>query len=191
MTQQNNGQLGDWALQCAQAKPIEIATKIACLELFRQGNRYRKAAKMLGLKQYTVRDWLRRFKSGDVSWSTRDGQVHYGCAEAKDLVQYRHEIEAFISGRGKDTACDGSGVGSGRPVRGRENQVAGGAEPPAAVPLYCAGGACERILPGGIRKNYTINAPNPPRHAARSNGYPQTGEMCYTKGELPWVCRKS
>ena len=34
-------------------------------------------------------------------------------------------------------------------------------------------------------ENYTINAPNPPRHAARSNGYPQTGEMCYTKGELP------
>ena len=184
MTQQNNGQLGDWALQCAQAKPIEIATKIACLELFRQGNGYRKAAKMLGLKQYTVRDWLRRFKSGDVSWSTSDGHSHYRCAEAKDLVQYRHEIEAFISGRGKDTACDGSGVGSGRPVRGRENQVAGGAEPPAAVPLYCAGGACERILPGGIRKNYTINAPNPPRHAARSNGYPQTGKMCYTKGEL-------
>ena len=63
MTQQNNGQLGDWAPQCAQAKPIEIATKVACLELFRQGNGYRKAAKMLGLKQYTVRDWLRRFKS--------------------------------------------------------------------------------------------------------------------------------
>ena len=106
MTQQNNGQLGDWALQCAQAKPIEIATKIACLELFRQGNGYRKAAKVLGLKQYTVRDWLRRFKSGDVSWSTSDGHSHYRCAEAKDLVQYRHEIEAFISGRGKDTACD-------------------------------------------------------------------------------------
>ena len=86
MTQQNNGQLGDWAPQCAQAKPIEIATKITCLELFRRGNGYRKAAKVLGLKQYTVRDWLRRFKSGDVSWSTRDGQVHYGCAEAKDLV---------------------------------------------------------------------------------------------------------
>ena len=34
-------------------------------------------------------------------------------------------------------------------------------------------------------ENYTINAPNPPRHAARSNGYPQTGKMCYTKGELP------
>lgn len=158
MTQQNNGQLGDWALQCAQAKPIEIATKIACLELFRQGNGYRKAAKMLGLKQYTVRDWLRRFKSGDVSWSTSDGHSHYRCAEAKDLVQYRHEIEAFISGRGKDTACDGSGVGSGRPVRGRENQVAGGAEPPAAVPLYCAGGACERILPGGVRKKKELAA---------------------------------
>ena len=86
--------------------------------MFRQGNGYRKAAKMLGLKQYTVRDWLRRFKSGDVSWSTRDGQVHYGCAEAKDLVQYRHEIEAFISGRGKDTACDGSGVADPASVPG-------------------------------------------------------------------------
>ena len=158
MTQQNNGQLGDWAPQCAQAKPIEIATKIACLELFRQGNGYRKAAKMLGLKQYTVRDWLRRFKSGDVSWSTRDGQAYFGCAEAKDLVQYRHEIEAFISGRGKDTARDGSGVGSGRPVCGRENQVAGGAESPAAVPLYSADGACERILSGGVRKKKELAA---------------------------------
>lgn len=158
MTQQNNGQLGDWATKCAQAKPIEIATKIACLELFRQGSGYRKAAQMLGLKQYTVRDWLRRFKSGDVSWSTRDGQAHYGCAEAKDLVQYRHEIEAFISGRGKDTARDGSGVGSGRPVRGRENQVAGGSESPAAVPLYSADGACERILSGGVRKKKELAA---------------------------------
>ena len=158
MTQQNNGQLGDWATKCAQAKPIEIATKIACLELFRQGNGYRRAAQMLGLKQYTVRDWLRRFKSGDVSWSTRDGQAYYGCAEAKDLVQYRHEIEAFISGRGKDTARDGSGVGSGRPVRGRENQVAGGSESPAAVPLYSADGACERILSGGVRKKKELAA---------------------------------
>ena len=158
MTQQNNGQLGDWATKCAQAKPIEIATKIACLELFRQGNGYRRAAQMLGLKQYTVRDWLRRFKSGDVSWSTRDGQAYFGCAEAKDLVQYRHEIEAFISGRGKDTARDGSGVGSGRPVCGRENQVAGGAESPAAVPLYCADGACERILSGGVRKKKELAA---------------------------------
>ena len=158
MTQQNNGQLGDWATKCAQAKPIEIATKIACLELFRQGNGYRRAAQMLGLKQYTVRDWLRRFKSGDVSWSTRDGQAYFGCAEAKDLVQYRHEIEAFISGRGKDTACDGSGVGSGRPVCGRENQVAGGAESPAAVPLYSADGACERILSGGVRKKKELAA---------------------------------
>ena len=74
------------------------------------------------------------------------------------MVQYRHEIEAFISGRGKDTACDGSGVGSGLPVRGRENQVAGGAESPAAVPLYCAGGACERILPGGVRKKKELAA---------------------------------
>jgi len=158
MTQQNNGQLGDWATKCAQAKPIEIATKIACLELFRQGNGYRRAAQMLGLKQYTVRDWLRRFKSGDVSWSTRDGQAYFGCAEAKDLVQYRHEIEAFISGRGKDTARDGSGVGSGRPVCGRENQVAGGAESPAAVPLYSADGACERILSGGVRKKKELAA---------------------------------
>ena len=158
MTQQNNGQLGDWATKCAQAKPIEIATKIACLELFRQGNGYRRAAQMLGLKQYTVRDWLRRFKSGDVSWSTRDGQAYFGCAEAKDLVQYRHEIEAFISGRGKDTARDGSGVGSGRPVCGRENQVAGGAESPAAVPLYSSDGACERILSGGVRKKKELAA---------------------------------
>ena len=45
MAQQNNGQLGDWATKCANAKPIEVSKKVACLELFKQGMGFRKAGR--------------------------------------------------------------------------------------------------------------------------------------------------
>ena len=98
MTQQINGQLGDWASKYAKAKPIEVSKKTACLELFKQGMGFRKSAKTLGLRPYTVRDWQRRFKAGDESWASRDGQKFARHAEAKDLINYRHEIETFIPG---------------------------------------------------------------------------------------------
>ena len=66
MAQQNNGQLGDWATKCANAKPIEVSKKVACLELFKQGMGFRKAAKSLGLRPYTVRDWQRRWNGSCV-----------------------------------------------------------------------------------------------------------------------------
>ena len=34
MTEQINGQLGDWASKCADAKPIDVKTKSACLAMF-------------------------------------------------------------------------------------------------------------------------------------------------------------
>ena len=71
MEQGNNGKQGDWAKKCAKAMPIEIKLKVQCLELFKAGNGYHRAAKELGLGHYTVRDWCRRFKTGDESWATR------------------------------------------------------------------------------------------------------------------------
>ena len=124
MTQQINGQLGDWASKYAKAKPIDVSKKTACLELFKQGMGFRKSAKTLGLRPYTVRDWQRRFKAGDESWASRDGQKFARHAEAKDLINYRHEIEAFIPGRGADPVRDGSGIRSEQPLRGREDPVA-------------------------------------------------------------------
>ena len=158
MTQQINGQLGDWASKYAKAKPIDVSKKTACLELFKQGMGFRKSAKTLGLRPYTVRDWQRRFKAGDESWASRDGRKFARHAEAKDLINYRHEIEAFIPGRGADPVCNGSGICSEHPLRGREDPVAGGAEQAVAIPLYCADGAYERILAGGPGKKKEVAA---------------------------------
>ena len=158
MTQQANGQLGDWAKKCASAKPIEVSRKVLCLELFRQGKGYRKAAKEIGLAPYTARDWHRRFKAGDESWATRDGRQFCRSHEARDLIKYRHEIEAFIPGRGTDPARDGSCIRPERSLGGGEDQVAGSAEHAAAIPLYRADGACEQILAGGLRKKKELAA---------------------------------
>lgn len=152
MKRQTNGQLGDWVANTAIAKPIEIDIKCACLELFKQGAGYRKAANTLGLKLYTVRDWGRRFKIGDESWAHRDGKKFRSCAEARDLVKYRHEIETFVSCRGAPASCNGSCNSSKQPFGGGENQVAGSAEHAAEIPLYRADEACERILAGSLRK---------------------------------------
>ncbi len=158
MTRQVNGVLGDWSENYAKARSIEVCRKSSCLELFKQGMGFRKAAKTLGLKPYTVRDWCRRFKSGDESWASRDGSKFARRAEAKDLVKYRREIETFISGSGTDTAGDGSRVCSGWSLTGREGQMAGSAEHAAAIPLHSADGACERILAGGSGKKKEIAA---------------------------------
>ena len=160
MTQQINGQLGDWAKKCSTAKAILVNTKVSCLEMFKRGSGYRRVANEFGLSPYTVRDWLRRFKSGDESWASRDGSKFSRCAEAKDLVKYRHEIETFISGRREGSPGNGSRVSSGRTLCGREGKMVGSAEHPAAIPLYCADGASEQILTGSIRKKKEVAAVN-------------------------------
>ena len=42
-----------------------------CLELFGKGFGYKKTAKESGLNAYTVREYLRRYKAGDLSWAER------------------------------------------------------------------------------------------------------------------------
>ena len=45
--------------------------RIQCLQLFEKGCGYKKTAYLAGLNIYTVREYLRRYKAGDVSWSER------------------------------------------------------------------------------------------------------------------------
>ena len=42
-----------------------------CLRLFREGNGYRRTASVTGLNAYTVRDYRRRYATGDESWAER------------------------------------------------------------------------------------------------------------------------
>ena len=42
-----------------------------CLKCFESGMGYKSTAKKLGLNAYTVREYLRRYKQGDLSWSER------------------------------------------------------------------------------------------------------------------------
>ena len=42
-----------------------------CLSCFKQGFGYKKTATITGLNRYTVREYLRRYKSGDTKWSER------------------------------------------------------------------------------------------------------------------------
>lgn len=158
MTEKDNGRLGGWFENGLNDRPIEVATKTSCLALFKQGMGYRKAARTLGLRPYTVRDWLRRFKGGDESWAKRDGRKFARSAEAVDLVKYRHEIETFAQCRGTASEGDGPRVRPERPLRGGEDPLAGVAEHPAAIPLYRARGACEQILAGGLRKKKAVDA---------------------------------
>ena len=44
-----------------------------CLKLFEQGYGYKKTAQLAGLNTYTVREYKRRFASGDNSWANRGG----------------------------------------------------------------------------------------------------------------------
>ena len=45
----------------------------ACLACFSKGYGYKKAAGETGLNRYTVREYMRRYKAGDVSWAERGG----------------------------------------------------------------------------------------------------------------------
>ena len=46
-----------------------------CLKLFEQGYGYKKTAQLAGLNVYTVREYKRRFATGDNSWADRGGRT--------------------------------------------------------------------------------------------------------------------
>ncbi len=48
---------------------IPSEKKRECLELFEKGNGYKRTASLTGLNAYTVRDYRRRYASGDTSWA--------------------------------------------------------------------------------------------------------------------------
>ena len=150
--------LGDWAIRRLNAKPIAISTKVSCLKLFKQGMGYHKAARVLELRPYTVRDWLKRFKAGDESWATRDGRRIASCIQARNLIQYRHEIETFVQNRGSNSDRDGSCVNSEWSFLRGEVQMDGSAEQTAAVPLYRIDETCTKARVRGIRKKKEIAA---------------------------------
>ena len=60
-----------------KATSVVIKPRIAnekrreCLELFDKGFGYKKTAKESGLNAYTVREYLRRYKAGDLTWADR------------------------------------------------------------------------------------------------------------------------
>ena len=149
---EGNGMTGEWAAHCVAARPIDVEVKQECLRLFRQGMGYHRAAKSLGLKPYTVRDWLRRFKRLDDSWATTDGWGHWRRAEARDLVKYQHEFESDPECRLPHDAGDRSGCDTKGGVVGGEGQAARDAEQDSALPPFSAAGAWSAILAGGCRK---------------------------------------
>ncbi len=44
-----------------------------CLKLFEQGYGYKKTARIAGLNIYTVREYKRRYATGDITWADRGG----------------------------------------------------------------------------------------------------------------------
>ena len=55
-------------------KTAQLAGK-ECLKLFEEGYGYKKTAQLAGLNLYTVRDYKRRYASGDNSWADRGGNM--------------------------------------------------------------------------------------------------------------------
>ena len=158
MTEQKNGILGNWAIRRANAKPIAVELKASCLELFKQGASFKKAARVLGLRPYTVREWYRKFKKGNESWATGDGWSFWRSLLDRNLIQYQCEIKKDIPICRENPEGDRSCVGSCQSFSGGENQVVGGAEPAFAIPLYSADGACRRILEGRLLKKKEVAA---------------------------------
>ena len=60
-----------------------------CLVLFRSGCGYKKAARLSGLNAYTVREYLRRYKAGDLSWADRGKDISHDDYGSRSQVQYR------------------------------------------------------------------------------------------------------
>ena len=49
--------------------------KLECLELFEQGNGYKRTATITGLNTYTVRDYRRKYALGDTSWAYKGNEI--------------------------------------------------------------------------------------------------------------------
>ena len=54
-----------------QRQRIPNAKRQECLKLFEQGYGYKKTAQLTELNVYTVREYKRRFASGDNTWAER------------------------------------------------------------------------------------------------------------------------
>ena len=54
---------------------ITSEKRLECLELFNKGYGYKKTARLTDMNIYTVRDYLRKYKSGDISWLGRDADI--------------------------------------------------------------------------------------------------------------------
>lgn len=53
-------------------KPIiPVEKRWECLALFSAGHGYKSTARMLNLNKYTVRNYLRRYKAGDITWAEK------------------------------------------------------------------------------------------------------------------------
>ena len=50
---------------------ISAEKRLECLSCFENGNGYKKTAKETGLNVYTVREYRRRYNSGDTAWAYR------------------------------------------------------------------------------------------------------------------------
>ena len=50
---------------------ISMDKRKECLQLFEEGYGYKKTAQIAGLNTYTVRDYKRRYASGDKTWADR------------------------------------------------------------------------------------------------------------------------
>ena len=48
---------------------IPVEKRQECLDLFEKGNGYKRTATITGLNTYTVRDYRRKYASGDTSWA--------------------------------------------------------------------------------------------------------------------------
>lgn len=63
------------------SKSLDIRPRIssekrkACFDLFNEGYSYKKTARLTDMNIYTVRDYLRKYKSGDISWLGRDADI--------------------------------------------------------------------------------------------------------------------
>ena len=51
---------------------LDYVTRTRALELFNAGVGYKAASRALNLPIYTVREWLRRYKRGDIAFFDKD-----------------------------------------------------------------------------------------------------------------------
>lgn len=72
-------------------KHISSEKKQACFDLFNEGYGYKKTARLTDMNIYTVRDCLRKYKAGDISWLGRDSGyllIYGGSIRVSFLIDY-------------------------------------------------------------------------------------------------------